>query len=472
MDNDSTSHIFEELRAWVEAAPSRAQLPTTRALTAAHGASPVTIQKVLRRLVALGLIESRPGVGAFVLPRGLPRSADLGWQTAALGAAPARIRLSATQRTVADDVIALHSGYPAPALLPEQLVRTALIRAARTPRALAAMPAAGLAELRAWFAADLAEAVPADAPRPSARDVVIVPGSQSALSSVFRAVAGHERAMVIESPSYWGAVLAAEQTGIRLVPIPTTADGPDPRDVERALQESGARAFYAQPTFANPTAALWSAGRRREVLDVIRAHGAFLIEDDWARDLAIDAGLPPIAAFDEDGHVVYIRSLTKSVSPSLRVAAVVARGPVRERILADRAAETMYVSGVLQAAALDVVSQPGWRAHLRSLRTTLRDRRDALLAALREHAPSVRVDTRPLGGLTLWARLPDHVDAEEVARLCELRGLAIAAGGEWFPAEAPAPYVRLSFAGPTPERFDEAARILADVLRETGAVSS
>ncbi len=100
----------------------------------------------------------------------------------------------------------------------------------------------------------------------------------------------------------------------------------------------------------------------------MRDHGAFLVEDDWAHDFGISTTPRPVAAQDDDGHVVYLRSLTKSVSPALRIAAVIARGPARERILADRGAESMYVSGVLQAAALDVVTQPAWQTHLRSVR--------------------------------------------------------------------------------------------------------
>lgn len=95
--------------------------------------------------------------------------------------------------------------------------------------------------------------------------------------------------------------------------------------------------------------------------DVVRAHGAFLAEDDWAHDFGITTAALPVAAGDYSGHVVYLRSLTKSVSPGIRVAAVIARGPVRDRILADRGAESMYVSGVLQAAAPDVETQPARR---------------------------------------------------------------------------------------------------------------
>jgi len=99
------------------------------------------------------------------------------------------------------------------------------------------------------------------------------------------------------------------------------------------------------------------------VLDVLREHGAFLIEDDWAHDFGITSTSTPVAALDDAGHVVYIRSLTKSVSPAVRIAAVIARGPAGERILADRGAATMYVSGTLQTAAPDVMTQPGDGEH-------------------------------------------------------------------------------------------------------------
>lgn len=453
------------LRRWIASAPPGARVPSNRALVAEYGASPVTVQKAMAHLARLGLVESRPGAGTFVRAQRPPRAADYGWQTSALGAPPARLAsLTSTQRTVAPDAIGMHSGYPAVELLPERLVRQAITRAARTSSALTRSPAVGLPELQAWFAAELAASAPADVAPASARDALVIAGSQSGLSSIFRAVVGAGQTLLIESPTYWGALLAAEQAGVVLVPIPSGPHGPDPDAVERAFAETGARAFYAQPTFANPTGARWPAATGLAVLESVRRHGAFLIEDDWAHDLAIDGDPRPIAAMDDDGHVVYLRSLTKSVSPSLRIAALIARGPARERILADRAAESMYVSGVLQAAALDVVTQPAWRTHLRGFREQLRARRDLLLSSLAEHAPTAIVETVPTGGLNLWARLPEGTDVVAIVRACEARGLIISPGSEWFPAEPSGSYVRLNYAHADPSRFPEAARILGGVL--------
>lgn len=456
---------MDSLRAWIAAAPPGAKLPTNRELMAEHGASPVTVQKAVHTLNALGLIETRPGVGTFTRAVRAPRPVDFGWQTAALGSPHSRFpKVSSTQRSAAPDAMSLHSGYPDRELLPERMVRAALARAARSEAALTRSPTRGLPELQAWFAAELGGT--AGVAPPTARDVMIVSGSQSGLGSVFRAVVGPGRPLLIESPTYWGAILGAEQAGLELVPVPSGPEGPDPDEVDRAFRRTGARAFYAQPTFANPTGVQWSPSRGRELLAAVRAHGAFLIEDDWAHDLAIDADPAPLAAQDDGGHVVYLRSLTKSVSPALRVGAVVARGPVRDRIAADQGAEAMYVSGVLQAAALDVVTQAGWRNHLRAFRNQVRIRRDLLVDALREHAPDAQLERVPAGGLNLWLRLPDGTDAERLVRDCEPRGLLIAPGTEWFPAEPPGPYVRVNFAGPAPERFPEAARLLQAAIAE------
>ncbi|MFC4022058.1 PLP-dependent aminotransferase family protein [Micromonospora sp. GCM10011542] len=465
MNDGSSFRIATALRDWVATAPPGTRLPSTRALVAQHQASPVTVQKALRELAARGLIESRPGVGTFVRAARTARTVDYGWQTAALRAPQSRIQMVPTAlRSVPNDVIALHAGYPDRELLPERLVRSALTRAARGDTALSRPPVAGLPELQSWFAHELGASSPVGVAPPTPGDVVVLPGSQSGLSSIFRALVTGGRPLLMESPTYWGAIAAAAQAGVRVIPVPTGPDGPDPADLDRAFAETGARLFYAQPTYANPTGAQWSTERAEQVLGVVRAHGAFLVEDDWARDFGIGTTPRPIAAHDDAGHVLYLRSLTKSVSPSLRIAAVIARGPARERILADRGAESLYVSGLLQAAALDVVTQPAWQTHLRGVREQLRTRRDLLVTCLRHHAPQAHIEAVPAGGLNLWLRLPDGTDLQQLTRDCERAGVLVAPGTDWFPAEATGAFLRLNYAGPNPSAYAEGARVLGEAL--------
>ncbi|MDF1603270.1 PLP-dependent aminotransferase family protein [Nocardioides sp. YIM 152315] len=456
MNDDSSSRIVASLHAWIAEAPPGARLPSTRALVAEHGVSPVTVQKALRALATRGAVETRPGVGTFVREMSALRPHDHGWQTAALGAQPRRgLRRSVALRTAPSDAVALHSGYPDRELLPHRLVRSAYARAARRDAAVTRPPSAGLPELQAWFAAEVGAA---------ANDVVVVPGSQSGLATAFRSLVGAGRPLVVESPTYWGAILAAAQVGVEVVPVPSGRHGPDPDELARAFARTGARAFYAQPSFANPTGARWSPDVAERVLDLVRDHGAFLIEDDWAHDFGIDAEPVPLAARDGSGHVVHLRSLTKSVSPSVRVAGVVVRGPARERILADVEAESMYVSGLLQAVALDVVTQPSWRTHLRALRRQLGARRDLLAAAVREHVPQATFEL-PAGGLNLWLRLPDGTDVRRLAGDCEAEGVVIAPGDEWFPAEPAGCFVRLNFSGPDPGSFERGTQVIGESLR-------
>jgi DNA-binding transcriptional MocR family regulator len=466
MNDDSSAAIVDSLRRLIAASPDGSRLPSTRQLVAQHHVSPVTVQRALRLLGSEGVLESRPGVGTFVRSAPIARVHDYGWQTTTLGArttSSARAPVALTEAT--NDMISLHGGYPDGELLPDRLVRAALARAGRGPSALVRPPVAGLPGLQTWFAAELASATAPGIAAPSAADVIIVPGSQTGLSSILRAVGGAGRPVLMESPTYWGAISAARHAGVTVVPVRSSPTGPEPDDVDRVLAESGARLFYAQPTWANPTGAQWSAQRARDIFEVVRAHGAFLIEDDWAHDFGIDSLPRPLAATDDSGQVIYLRSFTKSISPAVRVAAVIARGPVRGRILADHTGESMYVSGVLQAAALDVVSQPGWSTHGRRTREQLRARRDLLVAALRRHAPEAIVDAIPTGGLGLWARLPEGSDARDVAARCRELGVMVGAGDDWFPTEPTGPHLRLTYCGPGPGRYDEGARLLGDVLR-------
>lgn len=464
MSNSSSSRLVAELTRWISSAAPGTRLPSTRSLVAQYGVGPVTVQKALRTLQARGLVESRSGVGTFVRQIRTSNTIDHSWQTEALGTAPPILRASAALRTVPNDVVALHSGYPDRTLLPERLVRGSYSRASRSDAAVGRTSAAGHPELQAWFATELTEATNARTAPPSAGDVIITPGSQSGLGSIFRALVGAGNPLVVESPTYWGAILAATKAGVHLVPVSSGPHGPDPDELARAFDRTRARAFYAQPNFANPTGAQWSSSIGERVLDIVRGAGAFVVEDDWAHDFGISTEAVPLFARDDSGHVVYVRSLTKSVAPSVRVAAIVARGPARERILADVQAESVYVSGVLQTVALDVVTQPAWQTHLRAVRRELESRRNLLARELREHAPDVHLDGLPPGGLNLWGRLPDGIDARAVARDCEAAGVLVAAGDEWFPAEPTGQYLRLNFAGPNPAAFGDAARVIGRVV--------
>lgn len=444
MNNDSSiDRVGSALRQSARGMRPGERLPSTRELTARYGISPVTLSRALAALAAEGVLVTRPGSGTYVAERAA-RAADppdLSWQTLALGdrtidATSVAFLLQAEPSGAAS----LAGGYPHPSLLPHRALSAALARAGRRPDASERPPTAGLPALRAWFARSLGAAV-------APEDVLVTGGAQAALSAAFRAIAPSGAPVLLESPTYIGAIAVARAARLRAVPVPTDDHGVQPDLLAAAFAATGARLFYCQPTFQNPTGTVLASQRRKQVLDAARQAGAFVIEDDFARWLSHERPAPPpLVADDTDGRVVHIASLTKATSPNLRVGALIARGPVAERLRALRLVDDFFVPRLLQEAALELVSAPAWRAHLSRLAGALAERRVMLLTALTDHLPDLLVSRIPGGGLHLWARLPDHIDDLKLAAQARAAGVLVSPGRPYFSAEPPGAYLRLSFA--------------------------
>jgi DNA-binding transcriptional MocR family regulator len=351
----------------------------------------------------------------------------------------------------------LSTGY-----LPEDLqalpqLVAAMSRAVRRAGAWDRMPVEGHEPLRGWFAHQIGNGA-------RAHDIIICPGSQASIATIFRALAAPGSAILVELPTYIGAITAARAAGLRLVPVPTDNNGVRPDLLAAAFASSGARVFYCQPTYANPSGAVLAPERRRAVLELVAANGAFLVEDDWARDLDLDGSPPPpLVSEDRDGHVIYIRSLTKPAAAGLRVGAICARGAAFTRLKAMRTIDDFFVAGPLQETALQLVTAAAWMRHLRTMRAALRERRNALVAAVRKHFGADSLALVPTGGLHLWLRLPDGTSDVDVTARAARANVVVSPGQHWFPAEAPGAFLRLTFAGAPPEVLERGTAILAEV---------
>lgn len=461
IEDNAEGRVVAELRHAVAGGTPGTRLPSVRELMGRHRASPLTVQRAVARLAAEGLVDPRPGRGTFIAPAVAPAQAeDLSWQPSVLGErAVDATDLAELLDLPADGLAVLSSGYLQGELQPTGAISAALARAARRPGVWERGPVEGLPELRAWFAAQTGSTA-------GAGDVVVCPGGQAALTTAFRALGVPGAPLLVESPTYVGALAAARHAGLRPVPVPADADGVRPDRLADALRATGARLVYLQPLYANPHGAVLAAGRRSAVLEAAGDAGAFVVEDDWARDLVIDLDPPPpLAAEDRHGHVVHIRSLTKSAAPGLRVAALTARGPAGARLRAARLVDDLFVSAPLQQAALELVGAPAWRAHLRALRPALRARRDALLEALAREVPGLAPVARPAGGLHVWVALAAGLDDVAVAREARRAGVAVFPGRPWFAGQPPGPHLRLTFAGAEPAALVEGVRRLAPLLR-------
>ncbi|RSM83961.1 PLP-dependent aminotransferase family protein [Kibdelosporangium aridum] len=457
-EDNAALRVIEDIRSIVRTGQPGDRLPSVRALMAKHKASPVTVQQAIQRVAGEGLVEVRPGRGSYVADRpGPARPPDLSWQSVALGPGrPSEDMVAALISVPGPEVLQLSSGYLDPGLLPVEALGAALSRAARRPASWGRVPLEGREELRAWFAREAGGEL-------RAGDMTVCSGAQPALSAAFRGLSEPGDVVLLESPTYVGAIAAARDAGLRVVPVPTDADGVRPDLLAAAFERTGARLFYSQPLHANPHGAVLSAERRPEVFAIVRAAGAFLIEDDWARGFTIDGVAPPtLTSEDVDGHVVYVRSLTKVAAPGLRVAVIGARGVAGKRLRTARSFDDLYVSGPLQEAAIDFVTSPVWRRHLRSLQGALRSRRDALLSALDSHLPDFRV-AKPSGGLHVWAELPEGIDDMEFTAAAAARDVVVFPGRSWFAAEPAGSYLRLTYGGAPEHVLAEGVQRLAEV---------
>ncbi|WP_449066592.1 aminotransferase-like domain-containing protein, partial [Planomonospora algeriensis] len=309
--------------------------------------------------------------------------------------------------------------------------------ALRRPDAWAVPPVAGLAELRRWFAQEAGGDV-----TPS--DVLVVGGGQSALAHAFRALAAPGSPVLVETPAYPGCARRRAAAGLRATAVPTDRDGVRPELLAEAFAVTGARVFCCQPTLQNPTGATLGRERREQVLAVARAAGAFVVEDDYARYFTTAPVPPPLVALDVHGTVVHVNSLTKVLSPSVRVAGVVARGPAAHRLRASQVVDSFFVARPLQETVLEFVGSPAWPRHLTAVTAELAARRDALLAALAARLPAAESHLVPRGGLHLWVRLPQDLDEDAVVEAARREGVLVGPGRVHYPAEPPGPRLRLT----------------------------
>ncbi|MCW7940974.1 GntR family transcriptional regulator [Streptomyces hygroscopicus] len=452
-ERSSVGELANRLRVELKRYSPGEKLPSSRALVERFRVSPVTVSRALGQLAAEGLVVTRPGAGAF---RAEPRAAapavgDTAWQEVALSAdasaelVPRSVDASGVVVSLTAPpagVVEFNGGYLHPSLQPERAMGAALSRAGRRPGVWARPPVEGIAELREWFARSIGGAI-------TAADVLITAGGQSALTTALRALAPPGAPVLVESPTYPGMLAIARAAGLRPVPVPVDADGVKPALLADAFRASGARVFVCQPLFQNPTGAVLAPDRRREVLRIARDAGAFVVEDDFVRRLVHeDAGPlpPPLAADDPDGVVVHVCSLTKATSPSFRVGALAARGPVVERLRAIQIVDTFFVPRPLQEAALELVGSPAWPRHLRAVSAELKQRRDTMTAALRLVLPELALPHVPSGGYHLWVRLPEGTDETLLVAGALRAGVAVTPGRPYFSAEPPAGHLRLSFA--------------------------
>ncbi len=431
--------ILDHLKQLCSQSEPGTALPSVRQLCREFGASPVTVTRALASLSEQGWVDARPGHGTFVRRRGSAATANnYDWQTLALGAPPPA-SMGNLVMTAPPGALNFASGYMDNTVLPERELSRATTRAFRRASPWQRAPIGGIPELREWFAERVA-------PDLSPDNVLIVHGGQAALGIAIRAIVPVGGTLLLESPTYLGPLVIARSAGIHTVPIPVDDEGIRSDYLEEALRRTGSHALYLQPNFSNPTGSCLSPARREQVLALAQKYDAFVLEDDYARDLSFSGHAPPALFGQDQGQVVYVRSLTKSVAPSLRVAALCARGPVLSRLRAALLVDDFFVPRPLQEIALELVNHSSYGAHLRRLQQTFSSRMRTAAGLLRQKIPECQF-VEPQGGYSLWLRLPERIDEDILCSQAQRVGVLVNPGHWWFAAEPVGKHLRLSVAG-------------------------
>lgn len=451
------------------------RLPPTRDLAKQLGVNRNTVIAAYDLLVRTGAASGHAGRGTFLA--GSARAAggsggdgrdDRPWFGAfarAVEGPGVGSLLTIYRVATSHEGISLAGGYPAGDLMPVQAFGKAMARvlAERGTEALSYGPTAGYGPLRETIAAEMRDHGSAC----DAGSILVTNGSQQALELAFRALVDPGDAVVVEEPTYTGAISVLAALDARLVGVAMDGEGIRPDLLSRAMERHRPRVLYVQPTFHNPTTRVMGEARRREVLDIAGRHRCLVVEDDWAGDLRFDGGhVPSLHALDGGRHVLYVSTFSKKLLPGLRLGWVAAPEPVFERLLALKQIEDCGTSALVQSALHAFVAAGGQEEHLNRIRSAYRARAAAMDEAMRERFPAGVRWSKPAGGLFTWVELPESVDGDELFAAASDRGVLVGRGSLFHVAGSGRNTLRLTFSSETEGRIRAGIAVLGELLRE------
>jgi 2-aminoadipate transaminase len=357
-------------------------------------------------------------------------------------------------------IISFAGGLPSPRTFPVEAFQEACQRVLTTDGRGALQYAAseGYAPLREAVAAMLPWNV-------DPANVMITTGSQQGLDLVAKILIDAGSPILVETPTYLGALQAFAPMEPEVVAVGSDAEGVDVDEL--AARADGARFLYVLPNFQNPTGRTMSEARRVALTRRASELGLPLVEDNPYGDLWFDAPPPaPLASRHPEG-VVYLGSFSKVLAPGLRLGFIVAPPAIFPKLLQAKQAADLHSPGFNQRMVFDVMRDGFLDRHVPTIRALYKSQRDAMLAALQREMAGLGVQwNTPDGGMFLWARLPQGLSAVELLPKAVEQGVAFVPGAPFYAQEPDPRTLRLSFVTATHEQIDTGVAALARTIRE------
>jgi 2-aminoadipate transaminase len=476
--------LVDELRRRVQAGslgPGE-RLPPVRGLASELNVTPETVAGAYKRLVDEGYLRGEIGRGTFVAAPPLRAEEDPLAPFEAGGALPPFASQSPTPGPPANrDLLRLASqpglvsfaaSVAAPDLAPVEPLRRALSDALAHDGASALQVGAtqGYPPLRAAIVSLLSQRG-LDVHQST---VCVTSGCQQGIDLAAKVFVGAGDSVLVEQPSFLGALEAFRARGARVIGVPIEADGLRVEALPALIQRYRPKLLYCMPTYQNPTGRSLSADKRRALLRIAASHDLPIVEDDSAGFIHLDhrAGPPSLKAEDRAGYVIHLGTFSKLIAAGLRLGWLVADPPVFEKLVAAKYASDLSSDALVQRGVYRLFADGALDAHLVNARAVYRERRNALIAALKHSLSSgVRFDA-PEGGFNLWLELPrDGPSSTELFLEAVRRGVAFVPGPFFFSAGRGGPAspaalqgLRLSYSAVSPVDIERGVGLLGEAL--------
>ena len=289
-------------------------------------------------------------------------------------------------------------------------------------------------------------------------------GSTQGIDLLCKTLTNPGDTILVESPTFLGNMQTLRVYQQKLVPVPSDENGVLLDALEALVQQTHPKMLYIIPTFQNPTGRTLAADRREPIARMAEKYGFLVVEDDPYRDLRYTGQtLPPIKAYDHSGHVVYMGSFSKVISPGMRVGYMVAHEEIIQKCAIGKQGSDLHTATLTQAIVDLYLRRNLLAPHIQAILPGYRDKLNAMLAEL-ETFPAGTQYTRPEGGLFIFVTLPERLNAGELFQKAVERGVAFVPGTSFFPDGGHENTLRLNFSNSTLEQIHTGMTILRELF--------